>query len=339
MSNRRIIFAKRPDGLPSDETFKFETGDIPEPKEGEVLLKTLWISVDPYLRGKMNEGPSYTAPFNVGEPITSGTIAEVVKSNNSKFPVGTIVSNMGPWAEYSVSDGQYMRPVSKDVPLSQYLGTLGMPGATAYFGLFEVLQPKAGETIVVSGAAGAVGSIVSQLAKAHGMYVVGTASTEKIPFLNKLGCFDAVVDYKGADVRAALKAACPKGVDCYFDNTGGEVSDVVVLELLNRFARISVCGQIAAYNGGAKSSSSAAAVSIPMTLLKKSARMQGFIVSDYLPRWPEALSKLTQEYKAGRLVSEETVVQGFDRTPEAFLGLFSGKNTGKMVVKVADPSA
>ncbi|MGY2134766.1 NADP-dependent oxidoreductase [Hymenobacter sp. HD11105] len=331
MQNETILLASRPKGRPTAEQFKFVTSDMPQPSAGQVLLKMRYVSVDPYMRGRMSDAKSYVEPFDVGQPIAGGVVAEVVESQNDTLPVGSIVVGNLPWQLYSVSDGQGLNRVpSGPAPISYYLGLLGMPGLTAYFGLLDICQPKAGETVVVSGAAGAVGSVVGQLAKIHGARVIGTAgSDEKVAYLKSLG-FDEAINYKTADIPAALAAAAPNGIDCYFDNVGGKITDAVY-DLLNKHARIALCGQISTYN----------ATEVPMgprpegKLLKTSTKLQGFIVSDYLSRWPEGMQKLGEWYRQGKLQFDETITEGFDQIPAAFLGLFEGENTGKAIVKVS----
>ncbi|MBT2557436.1 NADP-dependent oxidoreductase [Hymenobacter sp. ISL-91] len=331
MKTSTILLASRPQGEPTEAQFKFETRELPALNSGEVLLKTRYVSVDPYMRGRMSSAKSYVAPFEVGEPIAGGVVAEVMESQADQLPVGSLVVGNLPWQEYSVAPAQSLQQIPADqAPISYYLGLLGMTGLTAYFGLLDICEPKPGETVVVSGAAGAVGMVVGQLAKIKGAQVIGTAGTdEKVAYLKELG-FDEAINYKTADVPAALAAAAPNGVDCYFDNVGGPITDAVY-DLLNKHARIAVCGQISMYN----------ATEVPMgprpegKLLKTSTKLQGFIVSDYLSRWPEGVKQLGEWYGQGKLQFEETVTEGFDQIPAAFLGLFQGDNTGKAVVKVA----
>lgn len=332
MTTNTILLASRPQGLPTAAQFRFETREVPAPGAGQVLLKTLYVSVDPYMRGRMSAAKSYVAPFEVGQPIAGGVVAEVMASQSEALPVGSVVVGNLPWQEFSVADAKVLNRVPADkAPASYFLGLLGMPGLTAYFGLLDICQPKAGETVVVSGAAGAVGSIVGQLAKIQGCRVVGTAgSNEKVAYLKELG-FDEAINYKTTpDLAQALAAAAPNGVDCYFDNVGGAITDAVY-DQLNKHARIALCGQISTYN----------ATEAPTgprpegKLLKTSTKLQGFIVSDYLSRWPEGVQQLTAWYAAGQLKGEETITEGFGQIPAAFLGLFAGENTGKAVVKVA----
>ena len=332
MKTQTILLASRPQGEPTAEHFQFETRDIPSPASGQVLLKTCYVSVDPYMRGRMSDAKSYIAPFEVGKPIVGGVVAEVMESQSEKLPVGSLVVGNLAWQEYNVADATAVQQIPADkAPISYFLGLLGMPGLTAYFGLLDICQPKAGETVVVSGAAGAVGMVVGQLAKIHGARVIGTAgSDEKVAYLKELG-FGEAINYKTTpDIAQALAAAAPNGIDCYFDNVGGAITDAVY-DLLNKHARIALCGQISTYN----------ATEVPVgprpegKLLKTSAKLQGFIVSDYLNRWPEGVKQLTEWYSQGKLKFEETVTEGFDQIPAAFLGLFKGENTGKAVVKVA----
>ena len=332
MNNKTIVLASRPTGMPTAAHFQLEKREVPTPGPGQLLLKTLYVSVDPYMRGRMSEAKSYIAPFAVGEPITGGVVAEVVESHIPQLPVGSVVVGNLPWQQYSVADANTLNRVPADkAPASYFLGLLGMPGLTAYFGLLDICQPKVGETVVVSGAAGAVGAVVGQLAKIKGARVVGTAgSDEKVAYLKALG-FDEAINYKTTpNLGKALAAAAPHGIDCYFDNVGGAITDAVY-DHLNKHARIALCGQISMYN----------ATEVPTgprpegKLLKTSSRLQGFIVSDYLSRWPEGVAQLTEWYIQGKLKSEETITEGFDQIPAAFLGLFKGENTGKAIVKVA----
>ena len=331
MKTNTILLASRPQGEPTAAQFQFETREVPAPKAGEILLKTRYVSVDPYMRGRMSAAKSYVAPFEVGQPIAGGVVAEVVQSQAESLPVGSIVVGNLPWQEYSVAPAASLNRVPADqAPISYFLGLLGMPGLTAYFGLLDICQPKPGETVVVSGAAGAVGMVVGQLAKIKGARVIGTAgSDEKVAYLKQLG-FDEAINYKTADVAQALAAAAPNGVDCYFDNVGGVITDAVY-DLLNKHARIALCGQISTYNN----TEAPVGPRPEGKLLKTSTRLQGFIVSDYLPQWPEGVKQLTEWYGQGKLQFEETITEGFEQIPAAFLGLFKGDNTGKAIVKVA----
>ncbi|AII50704.1 NADP-dependent oxidoreductase [Hymenobacter sp. APR13] len=331
MKTQAIVLASRPQGTPTAEQFRFETLELPPLAAGQVLLKTRYVSVDPYMRGRMSAAKSYVAPFEVGQPIAGGVVAEVVESQSDALPVGSVVVGNLPWQQHSVADGKSLNQIPTDkAPVSYFLGLLGMPGLTAYFGLLDICQPKAGETVVVSGAAGAVGMVVGQLAKIQGCRVIGTAgSDEKVAYLKELG-FDEAINYKTANLAEALAAAAPNGVDCYFDNVGGPITDAVY-DLLNKHARIALCGQISTYN----STEAPVGPRPEGKLLKTSTKLQGFIVSDYLPQWPEGVAKLTEWYGQGKLKFEETITDGFDQIPAAFLGLFQGDNTGKAIVKVA----
>jgi len=332
MKNRTIIFEKRPVGKPTAECFRFTENQVPQPKEGEVLLKTLFVSVDPYLRGRMNEGKSYAAGFNLGEPMKSGIVAEVVDSKNQAFKTGDFVAARLNWSEYQTSTGEGLTKVDAEAaPLSAYQGILGMPGLTAYLGLMEIGQPKTGETLVVSGAAGAVGNIAGQIGKILGCRVVGIAGgNEKTEMLKSEFGFDKAINYKTTpNMRKAIAEACPNGVDIYFDNVGGEISDGAIMNI-NKFARIIICGVISQYN----ETRIQTGPRLQSILLVNSALMKGFIVSDYAVKFPEAIQQLTKWYKEGKLINKETIVEGFENIPEAFFGLFEGTNTGKMMVKI-----
>jgi len=330
--NKTIILDKRPQGKPTVADFKFVNEDMPEIAEGEILLKTKYISVDPYLRGRMSDAKSYVPPFELQKAIDSGAVAEVVASKNDKFDVGDMVSGALSWKEYQSSTGEGLTKIDASaVPASAYLGVLGMTGLTAYLGLTEIGRPVEGETLVISGAAGAVGSIVGQIGKILGCRVVGIAgSDEKVTMLKEKYGFDEGINYNTCtNMQEAIAQACPEGVDVYFDNVGGPISDGVLANI-NRFARIIICGSISVYNE----------TTLPMgprvesTLVKNSALMQGFIVSNYAAKFGEAIMHLSTWLKDEKLTYTETVVEGFDKIPEAFIGLFEGKNKGKMIVKI-----
>ncbi len=329
---KTIHLNTRPVGTPQLSDFKLISEDSPQINENEMLLKATYISVDPYLRGRMMEGKSYIEPFELNKALSSGMIAEVMESKLEGFTKGDFVTGMLEWKEYQVHNGDELMKVDPaKAPLSTYLGLLGMTGLTAYLGLTEIGKPKAGETVVVSGAAGAVGSVVGQIAKQLGCRVVGIAgSDEKIEDLKSEYGFDAGINYKTTEnMTEAIAEACPEGVDVYFDNVGGEISDGVMFNL-NPFARVIVCGAISMYN----------ATSMPMgprldsILIKNSVLKQGFIVFNYMAKYGEAISKLAQWMQEGKLKSTETIVEGFENTPQAFINLFEGKNKGKMVVKI-----
>ncbi|ASZ12944.1 NADP-dependent oxidoreductase [Chitinophaga pendula] len=332
MQTRQILLAKRPSGLPDSSNFRTEEVIVPSLKDGEVQLKGLYYSVDPYMRGRMNEGESYVPPFEVGAPITGGVVAEVVESKDAALQAGDIVLGAQlPWSTTIVVAGKAVRKVDTSaIPATAYLNVLGMTAVTAYIGLIDIGKVKEGETVVVSGAAGAVGTVVGQLAKIRGCRVVGIAGTdEKAALLQREFGYDAVINYKTAtDLSAAIGAACPKGVDVYFDNVGGEVTDAVFPHL-NFHARVPLCGQIASYN---EQEVERGPRFLPY-VLTRSIMLQGFVVVNYRERYTEVLQELVKLVKAGQLHGKETIVEGFDQLPEAFLGLFSGKNTGKMLVK------
>jgi NADPH-dependent curcumin reductase CurA len=305
---------------------------MPEIGTGEILLRTSYVSVDPYLRGRMNSGKSYIAPFELQKPIISGVIAEVIESTHAGFKKGDFVSGMLEWKEYQKSSGKGLLKVDAGkVPLSAYLGVLGMTGLTAYVGLSEIGKPKEGETLVVSGAAGAVGSVAGQIAKIKGCRVVGIAgSDEKVEMLTSEFGFDVAINYKTTQhMRKAIAAACPDGVDVYFDNVGGVISDAVMVHI-NQFARIVVCGAISVYN----ETSIPQSMSIQPLLIGNSALMQGFIVSNYQAKFREAMMHLSRWLSEGKLTYTETIVEGFDKIPQTFIDLFDGRNKGKMVVKI-----
>lgn len=334
MQNKEIRFRSRPTGVPTLDNFDIIDADVSQPADGEVLVRTLYISVDPYLRGRMREGRSYVPPFEVGQVIESGAVGEVVESRSPKFQAGDIVTGMFGWRLHNVAKAEGLMKVSvpPGVSVTTALGVLGMPGLTAYFGLLDIGQPKEGETVVVSGAAGAVGLTVCQIAKLKGCRTVGIAgSDDKNKYLREEIGVDATINYKSPELKQALKDACPKGVDVYFDNVGGEVSDAV-MPLINHGARISVCGQISLYNLDKLDTGPR-----PQPyLLINSALMQGFIITEYAARFAEGVMQLAQWLAAGKLTSAETVVEGFENTPQAFIGLFSGDNLGKQIVKVVD---
>ena len=332
-TNRTWLLAQRPDGRPDEDCFEFVDRDVPTPGRGEVLVRTLYMSVDPYMRGRMRDAESYAEPWDVGDPMRAGVVGEVVESNHPRWSEGDVVNGDLLWADYAVAGGHELTRVDPDVaPVSTALGVLGMPGRTAYFGLLDVGEPKPGDTVVVSGAAGAVGSVVGQLAKEAGCRVVGVAGAEeKIAWLTDDLGFDAAVNYNDEDVHGALREACPDGVDVYFDNVGGPVTDAVFRELSVR-ARVVVCGQISQYN----------ATETPTgprklgTLIRTRARVEGVLVSDYADRFEEATERLGRWVDEGTVQYRETVTDGLENAPDAFLGLFDGVNVGKQVVRVAD---
>jgi NADPH:quinone reductase len=328
--NRSILLVKRPTEMPSLEDFLMVEREIPTIKDGEILLKTKYLSVDPYMRGKMRDRKSYTPPYPLNEPITCSGIGEVIESKNPNFQVGDFVTAVMSWSEYNVGNDLTARKLNPDVPLSAAQGVLGMTGRTAYFGLLYKGQPKEGETVVISGAAGAVGSVVGQIAKLKGCRVIGICgSDEKGEYLiNELG-FDAVVNYKNENISEALQQHCPNGVDVYFDNVGGDITDHVI-SLINFGARIVICGAISEYN----SAEPTVGPRLFPILLNKSASAHGFIVSDFDHLRSEADNQLKQWVLEGKIKSKETIIEGSENTVSAFLSLFEGGNIGKLLVKV-----
>lgn len=331
--NRQFRLAARPVGMATRSDWDLVEDLVPEPKTGELLVKVLYISLDPAMRGWMNEGRSYVPPVQIGEVMRALGAGRVLQSNHPDYKAGDHVVGLFGVQEYAVSDGNGGIKVDPGlVPLPVYLGTLGMPGMTAYFGLLDVGEPKPGETVVVSGAAGAVGSVTGQIAKIKGCRAVGIAGgEEKCNFIvNELG-FDAAIDYKSEDVRAGLKRHCPNGVDVYFDNVGGEILDVV-LSRLARGARIVICGAISQYNSEGRMQGP----SNYMSLLVNRARMEGFVVFDYADRYMDAAMEMAGWMAEGKLKTREDIVEGFETFPETLLKLFTGENIGKLVLKVAE---
>lgn len=333
MDNRQIILASRPQGMVDLSQFTLITKPLLPLKEGQVLVRTHYLTVDPYMRGRMNDAPSYIEPFKVGQPIVGGVVGQVEESKSTYFRPGDFVYGFMAWADFTVIDGKELHKIApQQTPITTALGILGMPGMTAYFGLLDIGQPNKGETVLVSGAAGAVGSAVCQIAKIKGCRTVGIAGgLEKVNYLkNDLG-LDAALDYKKPGFAEELKRACPQGVDVYFDNVGGVTTDLA-LHLINRRARLVICGQISMYNHEKPDIG-------PRPwwlLLTKSAMAKGFIVREYAERFPEGLTQMSQWIKEGRLKYRETIVEGLENTPKAFIGLFKGENIGKQLVKVLD---
>ncbi len=330
--NRRIVLAARPVGLPKPEDFRLVEAPVPEPGPGEMLVRARWLSLDPYMRGRMSDAPSYARPVAVGEVMVGAVVGEVVRSHHPDFAVGDVVEERLGWQEYAVSRGREARKVDATLaPISTALGILGMPGLTAYFGLLEVGRPRPGETVVVSAAAGAVGAAVGQIAKIAGCRVVGLAgSRAKVDYLlGELG-LHAAIDYKTADLDAALAAACPRGVDVYFDNVGGRITEAVSRHV-NPFARFAVCGLISQYN----LEKPELAPRNERFVLVNRVRIQGFIVSDFYARRDEALRQLAEWVRQGRLKYREDVVDGLENAPAAFIGMLQGKNFGKQLVRLA----
>jgi NADPH-dependent curcumin reductase CurA len=341
MTNRRVLLKSRPIGEPKPTDFELTDAPAPAAADGEILVRTIWLSLDPYMRGRMNDVKSYTAPVALGQPMVGGTVGEVVESRAPGFERGDFVLSYGGWQSYHVAKaggipGPFgpMKLDPKAAPISTALGVLGMPGMTAYVGLYDLGQPKAGETVVVSAAAGAVGSAVGQLARIRGCRAVGIAgSKDKCEYVERELGFDACVSHKTADLAAALREACPRGIDVYFDNVGGDVLKAV-LTLVNPFARIPLCGIISQYN----------ATQMPpgpnmASVLVNRLTIRGFIVSDHVDRLPAFLADCGRWVREGKLKYREDVVQGLERAPEAFIGLLRGRNLGKMLVQVGpDPT-
>jgi NADPH-dependent curcumin reductase len=327
--NRQILLKSRPVGAPSAANFELVDTPVPPVGDGDVLRRTLFLSLDPYMRGRMSDAPSYAAPVEIGAPMCGHTVSEVVESRNPAFSPGDVVAGYDGWQQFGVSKGKELRKLDTAVPPSTALGVLGMPGMTAYVGLLDIGQPKPGETVVVSAASGAVGAVVGQLAKIKGCRAVGIAgSAEKCRYVVEELGFDACVNYKEGDLKAALKEACPNRIDIYFENVGGAVL-AAVMRLLNRGARIPLCGLIAEYNatelGGGPNW---------RPLLVSRATVRGFIVSDRGDRGPAFLQEMMPLVRDGRIKYREDVVDGLDAAPSAFIGLLEGKNFGKLIVRM-----
>jgi NADPH-dependent curcumin reductase CurA len=329
MKNRHIVLASRPTGWVTEDNFRLETVELPPLAEGQVLVRNEWLSLDPYMRGRMNEGRSYAASQPLNETMLGATAGEVIESRNPKFAVGYKVVGYFGWQQYGVSDGSGLTKVDATrIPLSAYLGAVGMPGVTAWYGLNRIIEPKAGETVVVSAASGAVGGVVGQLAKIGGCRAVGIAGgPEKCRYVvDELG-FDACIDYKNDDVGKALKTACPNGIDGYFENVGGAIMDAV-LPRMNAFGRIALCGLIAGYNG------QPIPIANPTWFLISRLKLQGFIISEHMDVWPQALKELGAHVAAGRIRYRESIAQGLENAPAAFIGMLKGQNFGKQLVKL-----
>jgi hypothetical protein len=333
--NRRIVLASRPTGKPTLENFRLESAAVPEPGDGEVLLQTLYLSLDPYMRGRMSAAESYAPPVALDAVMVGGTVSKVVNSRNSNFAPGDLVTAYAGWQDYAVSDGSDLMKLDPRITRPSYaLGVLGMPGLTAYVGLLDIGQPKAGETVALAAATGAVGSVVGQIAKLKGCRVVGIAgAAEKCRYaVEELG-YDACISHYDKDMARQLAAACPEGIDVYFENVGGS-SWEAVMPLLNNFARVPVCGLIAHYNQTELPPGPDRMSQLQGLILRRSLKMQGFIVGNYRDRIPDFVKDMSGWLAAGKVKYREDMVEGLERAPEAFLGLFSGENFGKLVVKV-----
>ncbi len=331
MTTQQIVLVSRPKGTPTLDNFRFETVELNAFQDGDVELEGLFYSVYPYMRGRMNDAKSYVPPFQIDQPIEGAVVAKVTATKSTDFKTGDIVMGRLYWRHKIITHAKGLQKIDTTVaPASYYLGILGMTGLTAYFGMIDIGKPKAGETVVVSDAAGAVGMIVGQIAKLQGCRVIGIAGSDnKIKVLKEDFGFDDAINYKTTkDMKEAIALCCPKGVDVYFDNVGGEISDAVIANI-NFNARIALCGQISLYN----STDISAGPRLQPMLLTRSVLMQGFIISNYARRFPEGTAQLAQWVKEGKLKSTETIVHGFDKLPVALLGLFKGENTGKMIVE------
>jgi NADPH-dependent curcumin reductase CurA len=335
-TNKQIHLDNRPEGEATASNFKLVTAETPALADNQVLVRHHYMSLDPYMRGRMNDSKSYTANQPVGQVFQGGTVGEVVESKHPKYAVGDKVVGFGGWQQYSVVDASQPGALKKvditHVPLSHYLGAVGMPGVTAWYGLVKIIAPKAGETVVITAASGAVGSAFGALAKARGLRVVGIAGgPDKCKYVTDELGFDACIDYRQhPDVKsmsAALKEACPNGIDGYFENVGGYIFDAVLLRA-NAFARVALCGMIAGYDGAPLP------LNNPALILINRLKIEGFIVSEHMEVWPEALAELGALVGSGKLKPRESVAQGIEAAPEAFLGLLKGKNFGKQLVKL-----
>jgi NADPH-dependent curcumin reductase CurA len=328
--NLQVVLASRPGGRAEESNFRLVEGEVPEPADGQLLIRVKWLSLDPYMRGRMNEGKSYAARVELGEVMVGGTVGEVAASRHPQFGVGDKVLGSQGWQRFALSDGKgLVKLPDPRLPETVWLGAAGMPGVTAWMGLTQIARPKAGETLCVSAASGAVGSVVGQLAKIAGCRVVGIAGgPAKCDYAVKELGFDACVDYRAGGLDAALKAASPEGIDVHFENVGGEILDAV-LRRVNPGARVPLCGLIAGYGG----------TDIPIrnvfSLLVNRVRLQGFIVSDRMDLWPGAMRDLAGHVGAGRIRYRETIAEGLEAAPRAFIGMLQGENFGKQLVRVA----
>lgn len=333
MLNKQILLAARPVGLPKESDFTLLEGEIQTVSSGELIVQVLYLSLDPYMRGRMSDAKSYAEPLAIGDVMIGAGVGKVVHSNHRNFRVGDIVEGMLGWQQHSVSKGATLRKIDPAIaPISTALGVLGMPGLTAYFGLLDICQPKPGETVVISGAAGAVGSCAGQIAKIKGCRVIGIAgSDDKVEYLTGEFGFDAAFNYKrDSDYLAKLQELCPNGIDCYFDNVGGAITDAV-LRHINTKARIAICGQISQYN----LEKPELGPRILSTLLIKTAKAQGFLVFQYAERYAEGLTQLAAWLRDGKLKYREEIAEGIENAPRAFIGMLQGQNTGKQLVRVA----
>ncbi|ETR74831.1 2-alkenal reductase [Afipia sp. P52-10] len=337
---QRIVLASRPVGEPKPENFRLEESPVPVPGQGQVLLRTIWLSLDPYMRGRMSDAPSYAAPVQIDQVMEGGTVSEVVASNNPDFKVGDVVLSRAGWQTHFVSDGKGLRKIdAKAAPTSTALGVLGMPGMTAYTGLLDIGKPQQGETVVVAAASGAVGSVVGQIAKIKGARAIGIAGgPDKCKYVKDVLGFDDCIDHRDPDMATKLKAACPKGIDVYFENVGGKVFEAV-LPLLNPFARIPVCGLIAQYNAFEEEKGGKAMSFLMRSVLTKRLTIRGFIVSDFAARYNDFIADATKWFSEGKIKHRETVEEGLANAPRAFMGMLRGENFGKQLVRVGPDKA
>lgn len=336
IQNERIVLVSRPKGEPKDENFRLEKVDIPTLNDGQILLKTMYISLDPYMRGRMSDGPSYAAPVALGDVMVAGTISQVVESKNVKFQVGEWIFSGNGWQQYAVVEEDQCKSLGMHPEMPSWaLGILGMPGFTAYMGLLDIGQPKAGETLVVAAATGPVGATVGQIAKLKGCRTVGIAGgEEKCRYAVETLGFDQCINHYDADFAQQLKDAVPNGIDIYFENVGGKVFDAV-LPLLNTAARVPVCGVVSQYNHQDLLHNNDRLPTFMMDLIKKRIRVQGFIIfDDYAEHYPAFYEEMSSWLKAGKIKYKEDVVEGLENTVNAFIGLLNGKNFGKLVVKL-----
>jgi hypothetical protein len=335
-AGKRVLLAARPVGEPKESDFRIEDMPVAEPGPGRMLLRTLWLSLDPYMRGRMSDAPSYAGPVEIGQVMEGRTVSEVVASNLDGFAAGDIVFSASGWQTHAVSDGKGVRKIDPSpAPVTTALGVLGMPGMTAYTGLLDIGRPQQGETVVVSAASGAVGSVVGQIARIKGARAVGIAGgPQKCRYVtNELG-FDACIDHRAPELSARLKAACPKGVDVYFENVGGAVFEAV-FPLLNNFARVPVCGQIATYNATEMPAGLLPTSALLRAVLTRRLTLRGFIVTDFAARQADFQRDVSAWLREGRIRYREDVVDGIEQAPRALIGLLRGENFGKLLVRVA----
>jgi NADPH-dependent curcumin reductase CurA len=333
MLNKQITLASRPDGMPVPENFRLVESELPTPAQGQLRVRTLYLSVDPYMRGRMSDQASYAAPTQIGDVMPGGAVGVVEESRHDGFKEGDVVEGMFGWQAYAISDGSGLRKIDPSLaPISTALGVLGMPGLTAYIGMLEIAKTQPGESVLISSAAGAVGSVAGQIGKILGCHVAGSVGTEeKIASVKKLG-FDDAFNYKTeSDYAARIRRACPQGIDVYFDNVGGAITDAVIPQM-NLRGRIAVCGQISQYN---LEKPETGPRWLFHTVIKR-LRVEGFLIFDHAAEIPRALQEMAGWYREGRLRFEETVTDGLENAPEAFIGMLNGRNVGKQLVKVSD---